>query len=52
MVTLKITKYIVTWALGHLATNATPEQYDKNLKEWRLEDLPIIPKIYENGCYW
>lgn len=25
-------------------TNATPEQYDKNLKEWRLEDLPIIPK--------
>ncbi|MGD6471932.1 toprim domain-containing protein, partial [Xanthomonas citri pv. citri] len=21
-----------------------PEQYDKNLKEWRLEDLPIIPK--------
>ena len=37
-------KYIVTWALGHLVTNATPEQYDKNLKEWRLEDLPIIPK--------
>ncbi|EHJ09007.1 DNA topoisomerase III [Staphylococcus simiae] len=36
--------YIVTWALGHLVTNATPEQYDKNLKEWRLEDLPIIPK--------
>ncbi|HHA6285623.1 TPA: DNA topoisomerase III [Staphylococcus aureus] len=37
-------QYIVTWALGHLVTNATPEQYDKNLKEWRLEDLPIIPK--------
>lgn len=37
-------QYIVTWALGHLVTNATPEQCDKNLKEWRLEDLPIIPK--------
>ena len=24
--------YIVTWALGHLVTNATPEEYDKNLK--------------------
>ncbi|RIM65223.1 DNA topoisomerase III [Staphylococcus xylosus] len=36
-------KYIVTWALGHLVTNATPEQYDKNYKEWRLNDLPIIP---------
>ncbi|MGT2610436.1 hypothetical protein ACVQ92_08995 [Staphylococcus aureus] len=43
MVTLKINDNI-TWALGHLCTNATPEQYDKNLKEWRLEDLPIIPK--------
>ncbi|WP_210123415.1 DNA topoisomerase III [Staphylococcus sp. GDX8P106P-2] len=37
-------KYIVTWALGHLVTNATPEQYDDNYKEWKLNDLPIIPK--------
>ncbi|PNZ29197.1 DNA topoisomerase III [Staphylococcus rostri] len=36
--------YIVTWALGHLVTNATPEQYDKALQQWRMEDLPIIPK--------
>lgn len=36
-------KYIVTWALGHLVTNATPEQYDTNYKEWKLNDLPIIP---------
>ncbi|MBF7016458.1 DNA topoisomerase III [Staphylococcus durrellii] len=35
--------YIVTWALGHLVTNATPEQYDKYYKEWKLADLPIIP---------
>lgn len=37
-------QYIVTWALGHLVTNATPEQYDKSFQEWKLEDLPIIPK--------
>lgn len=36
-------KYIVTWALGHLVTNATPEQYDASYKEWKLNDLPIIP---------
>ncbi|WP_251517989.1 DNA topoisomerase III [Staphylococcus sp. HKU1] len=37
-------KYIVTWALGHLVTNATPEQYDVQYKEWKLTDLPIVPK--------
>ncbi|QDW98202.1 DNA topoisomerase III [Staphylococcus agnetis] len=36
--------YIITWALGHLVTNATPEQYDKTYQQWRLEALPIIPK--------
>lgn len=36
-------QYIVTWALGHLVTNATPEQYDKKFKEWNLAELPIIP---------
>ncbi|UTI87617.1 DNA topoisomerase [Mammaliicoccus sciuri] len=35
--------YIVTWALGHLVTNATPEEYDKKFKEWNLNVLPIIP---------
>ena len=37
-------RYIVTWALGHLVTNATPEQYDKAYQEWKLADLPILPK--------
>ncbi len=36
--------YIVTWALGHLVTNATPEQYDAKYKTWNLQELPIIPK--------
>ena len=37
-------EYIITWALGHLVTLATPEEYDKNYKTWKLEDLPILPK--------
>lgn len=37
-------KYIVTWALGHLVTLATPETYDKKLATWRLEDLPMLPE--------
>ena len=36
-------KYAVTWALGHLVTLAEPEEYDKKLKEWRMEDLPMLP---------
>ncbi|WP_036729055.1 DNA topoisomerase III [Peptoniphilus mikwangii] len=34
---------IVTWALGHLVTLSTPEEYDKRYEKWNLEDLPIIP---------
>lgn len=37
-------KYIVTWALGHLVTLADPEVYNEKLKTWRLEDLPMLPK--------
>ena len=37
-------KYIVTWALGHLVTLADPESYDKKYKAWNIEDLPILPK--------
>lgn len=37
-------QYIVTWALGHLVTLADPETYDDKYKEWRLEDLPMLPR--------
>src|SRR5699024_8146452 len=37
-------KYIVTWALGHLVTLADPEVYDEKYKTWQLEDLPMLPK--------
>jgi len=36
--------YVVTWALGHLVTLAEPHVYDKKLKEWRMEDLPMLPE--------
>lgn len=35
--------YIVTWALGHLVTLADPEAYDDKYKNWRMEDLPMLP---------
>ena len=37
-------KYVVTWALGHLVTLAEPEEYDKKYKEWKMEDLPMLPE--------
>lgn len=36
-------KYIVTWALGHLVTLADPEAYDDKYKNWRMENLPMLP---------
>ena len=38
------TKYIVTWALGHLVTLADPESYGEKYKTWNIDDLPILPK--------
>ena len=38
--------YVVTWALGHLVTLATPEEIDKKWQVWRLEDLPMIPQKF------
>ncbi len=40
------TNYIVTWGLGHLVTLADPEDYDKRFREWKMEDLPILPESF------
>lgn len=32
---------IVTWCYGHLLESLKPEEYNSNLKAWRLDDLPI-----------
>ncbi|MED3326013.1 DNA topoisomerase III [Bacillus thuringiensis] len=44
---LEGSKYIVTWALGHLVTLADPESYDVKYKKWNLEDLPMLPERLE-----
>lgn len=36
-------RFVVTWSLGHLVSLAEPEHYDKKYKEWRIEDLPMLP---------
>ena len=40
-------KYIVTWGLGHLVTLADPEGYDGKYKEWKIEDLPLMPEPFK-----
>ncbi len=37
-------RYVISWALGHLVTLAEPEDYDKKYRQWRLEDLPMLPE--------
>lgn len=36
-------RHVVTWALGHLVTLAEPDSYEAKYKQWRLEDLPMLP---------
>ena len=36
-----------TWCVGHLVTMSYPEKYDENLKFWRLDTLPFMPKEYK-----
>ncbi len=39
--------YVVTWGLGHLVTLAGPEDYDPKYKEWKMEDLPMMPDYFK-----
>ncbi len=39
--------WIITWCVGHLVTMSYPEVYDENLKLWRLDTLPFIPKEWK-----
>ena len=32
--------------MGHLVTLADPEDYDKKYKEWKMEDLPMLPDTF------
>ena len=39
--------FICSWCLGHLAEYAVPEAYDPRYRNWKLEDLPIIPQEWK-----
>ncbi|MBF0411080.1 MAG: hypothetical protein HQK70_00035 [Desulfamplus sp.] len=39
-------KTIITWAVGHLLELWEPEDYDSNLKKWRIDTLPMIPERF------
>lgn len=38
---------IVSWCIGHILAQADPEDYDSELKKWRMETLPIIPEQWQ-----
>jgi len=44
---LESDEWIITWCVGHLVTMSYPEKYDENLKLWRLDTLPFIPKEWK-----
>lgn len=35
---------VCTWCIGHILEQADPDAYDPRYKQWRAEDLPIIPE--------
>ncbi len=39
--------YCITWVFGHIVENAKPEHYDIKNKYFRMDNLPIIPSIWE-----
>lgn len=44
---LESDKWIITWCVGHLVTMSYPDKYNENLKYWRLDTLPFIPKEWK-----
>ena len=40
-------EYTVTWALGHLARLAEPDELDAANKKWTLAQLPLLPARWE-----
>ena len=35
--------YVITWAIGHLASLAQPHAINPTWKQWRLDTLPMLP---------
>jgi DNA topoisomerase III len=43
--------YVVTWAIGHLASLAQPHEIHPQWKVWRRETLPMLPEIWPLVVY-
>ncbi len=39
--------YAVTWTFGHFCTLKTPDDYQTEWKQWRLETLPMLPEKFD-----
>jgi len=39
--------WVITWCVGHLVTMSYPDKYNEDLKFWRLDTLPFMPKEYK-----
>lgn len=39
--------YVITYALGHLFELKKPDEYDLKYKSWNMEDLPIVPDVFQ-----
>ena len=44
-------RYIVTWAIGHLAALAQPHEIDPAWRQWRRSLLPMLPRQWPLVVY-
>ncbi len=44
---LTVGDYAITWAFGHLAALANPEEYDAQWKAWSFTTLPMLPPAFK-----
>ena len=38
---------VVSWCIGHILAQADPEDYNGDLKKWRMETLPFVPEQWK-----
>jgi DNA topoisomerase III len=43
--------YVVTWAIGHLASLAQPHEIHPQWRFWRRETLPMLPEVWPLVLY-
>lgn len=38
---------VVSWCVGHILAQATPEDYDERFKKWSMDTLPMLPQQWK-----